>query len=421
MVFLCTKGVGFPVQHTKIPGRIRVERKIRVLRIINRFNIGGPTYNATFLTAFLGEDYETLLVGGLPDEGESDSLYIPRHYGVEPLLIREMVRLPNFRSDREAYRKLKDIIREFQPDIVHTHASKAGALGRRAARSCKVPVIVHTFHGHVFHSYFGKLKTGVFKAIERRLARGTTAIVAISEVQKEELTRIHRICRPGKVHVIPLGFDLEPFHTRRETERLNTREKYGVAPDEIAIAIVGRLAPIKNHGLFFRALERVLERTTRKLRLFVVGDGSEKEMVEAQAAALNGRFGAGTVELTSWITDIGAFNAGMDIVCLTSKNEGTPVSLIEAQAGCVPVVTTDVGGVRDVVMEGKTGYIVPSGDAEAFAERVLDLVENEKKREEMSQNGWTFVKDKFHYHTLVENTRRLYDRLIDEAKHAKTK
>ena len=113
------------------------KKKIKVLRIINRFNIGGPTYNATFLTHFLSDDFETLLVGGLPDVGESDSMHVLEQYGVKPLLIEEMKRLPNFKSDRKAYLKLKEIIRDYQPDIVHTHASKAGALGRKAAIELK--------------------------------------------------------------------------------------------------------------------------------------------------------------------------------------------------------------------------------------------------------------------------------------------
>ncbi len=384
-----------------------------MLRIINRFNIGGPTYNATFLTAFLGDAYETKLVGGLPDVGESDSLYIPRQYGVEPDLIEEMVRLPNLKNDREAYARLKEIIREYQPDIVHTHASKAGALGRRAAIACKVPVIVHTFHGHVFHSYFGKFKTTIYKTIERRLARKTDAIIAISDIQKNELSGEHKICSPNKIHVIPLGFDLGQFHEKRTSEREATREKYGLQADDVAIAIVGRLAPIKNHDLFFDAIAQVLEKTSQSVRVFVVGDGSEREHVEERAGQINERFGD-VIRLTSWITDIGTFNAGMDIICLTSKNEGTPVSLIEAQAGGLPVVTTDVGGVRDVVIEGETGYIVDSGDVNSFAEKVLDLVENEKKREEMSQNGWNFVKEKFHYRTLVRNVDDLYRSLLEK-------
>ena len=170
------------------------ERKIKVLRIINRFNIGGPTYNATFLTRFMSDEFETLLVGGLPEEGESDSLHVLEEYGVQPLLIDEMKRLPNFSSDRKAYKRLKQIIEEFQPDIVHTHASKAGALGRKAAHALNVPVIIHTFHGHVFHSYFGRLKTAIFKAIERNLAKKSTGIIAISELQRQELSAAHPTC-----------------------------------------------------------------------------------------------------------------------------------------------------------------------------------------------------------------------------------
>ena len=147
------------------------KRKIKILRIINRFNIGGPTYNATFLTRFMSDEFETVLIGGLPEEGEADSLHILKEYGVKPILIPELKRNPNFFSDRKALKKIKTIIEEFKPDIVHTHAAKAGALGRKAAFDCKVSVVVHTFHGHVFHSYFGKFKTEIFRRIEKRLYR----------------------------------------------------------------------------------------------------------------------------------------------------------------------------------------------------------------------------------------------------------
>ena len=225
-------------------------KKIKVLRIINRFNIGGPTYNATFLTKFLSNDFETLLIGGLPEENEANSLHILEKYGVDPVLLPEMKREPNFKSDRIALKKIKAIIKEFKPDIVHTHASKAGALGRKAAISCKVPVIVHTFHGHVFHSYFGKIKTGLFKNIERYLARKSTGIIAISNLQKKELCEIHKIAPKDKTRVIPLGFDLEIFQKNYNNNRINTRNKYEIDEQTIAIAIVGRLTAIKDHHFF---------------------------------------------------------------------------------------------------------------------------------------------------------------------------
>ena len=388
-------------------------KKIKVLRIINRFNIGGPTYNATFLTAFMGPGFETLLVGGLPDKDESDSLYILEKYGVEPLLIEEMVREPNISSDRKAYLKLKQIIKDFQPDIVHTHASKAGALGRRAAVSCKVPIIVHTFHGHVFHSYFGKLKTQIFKTIERNLARKSSAIIAISETQSREITEIHKVVKPEKMQVIPLGFDLLPFREKRINERTNTRNKFNIDDDTVAIAIVGRLAPIKNHDYFLDIVENVLPKIDKKVAVFIVGDGSERVSVQGRVDQINAKFGD-CITMTSWIEDIGTFNAGMDIICLTSKNEGTPVSLIEAQAGGIPVITTDVGGVRDIVLEGETGYIIPVNDRELYEEKLMDLIQNEKKREIMSQNGWNHVEEKFHYRTLVKNMEALYMQLLEK-------
>ena len=384
----------------------------KVLRIINRFNIGGPTYNATFLTRFISDDFETLLIGGLPEEGEADSLHIPGEYGVEPQILRELKRNPDFRSDREAYRKIKEIIREFKPDIVHTHASKAGALGRRAAFACKVPVVVHTFHGHVFHSYFSPLKTMAFKLIERRLAKRSTGIIAISDIQKKELSSIHKICSEKKIRVIPLGFDLEKFRINLEEKRKETRAKYGLQEKEVAVAIIGRLAPIKNHDLFLKTVASLLEQGITNARFFIVGDGELKDHVSAASTRINKQFGEKIV-LTSWIRDIATFNAGMDIICLTSNNEGTPVSLIEAQACNVPVITTDVGGVRDIVAEGHTGYIIPKDDPKQFAEKLGLLIENEEIRRKMSQNGWDFVREKFNYTRLAADMEKYYRELLD--------
>ncbi|MCE3296157.1 MAG: glycosyl transferase group 1 [Crocinitomicaceae bacterium] len=383
----------------------------KVLRIINRFNIGGPTYNATFLTRFLDDDFETLLIGGLPEKDEADSLHIPQEYGVEPMILKEMKRIPDFKSDREAYRKIKDIIREFKPDIVHTHASKAGALGRKAAFACKVPVVVHTFHGHVFHSYFGKLKTFVYKFIERRLASKSSGIIAISDIQKKELTEIHKICSPEKVRVIPLGFDLTKFNSKIATHRQEVRDKYNITENEIAIAIIGRLTAIKNHAFFFQVAEKVMEQSKRPVKFFIVGDGDMRDFVTARTKELNERFGE-KIFMTSWIKDIATFNAGMDIICLTSDNEGTPVSLIEAQASEVAVITTETGGVRDIMLDGETGFIVQKGDLKEYTKKLVFLIENDEIRRKMSQNGWTYVKDKFHYTRLVRDMEIFYRELL---------
>lgn len=382
----------------------------KILRIINRFNIGGPTYNATFLTRYLSDDYETLLVGGLPEADEKDSLHIPEAYGVKPRLLPSMKRIPNIISDRKAYRELKQIIREFKPDIVHTHAAKAGALGRKAAKACGVPIIVHTYHGHVFHSYFGKHKTTLYKLIERRLAKLSTGIVAISPLQKDELSKEHKICESAKIEVINLGFDLAPFQENLTIKRQTTREKYGLSPDEVAVAIVGRLAPIKNHTLFLDVVERLAAEGIYAT-YFIVGDGMEKENIEARVNSIQEKYRV-KILLTSWITDIATFNAGMDVICLTSNNEGTPVSLIEAQACNIPVISTDVGGVRDIVLVDETGFVVPTGDAEKFAEKLKILITSKEIREKMSQNGWTYVRDKFHYTTLVRNMEAYYAKLL---------
>ncbi len=387
-----------------------MKKKIKILRIINRFNIGGPTYNATFLSRFMSDEFETLLVGGLPEEGEADSLHILEQYGVKPMLIEEMQRNPNFFSDRKALKKIKAIIKEYQPDIVHTHAAKAGALGRKAAADCGVPVILHTFHGHVFHSYFNKFKTEIFRQIEKRLASKSSGIIAISKIQKDELVNVFKIAPEHKVKVIPLGFDLNPFHENLEEKRKKVRKEYQLS-DEIAVAIVGRLAPIKNHDLFLEAVKLTQEKTKQKLVFFIVGDGELKDELEAKVDVLKAETGV-DIRFTSWIRDIKTFNAGMDIICLTSNNEGTPVSLIEAQATNKPVVTTDVGGVRDIVLEGETGFIVPKGDSLAFAEKLLLLTENKELRNRMSEKGWEFVKDTFHYTRLVRDMEEYYKQLL---------
>lgn len=388
-----------------------MDRKIKVVRIINRFNIGGPTFNATFLTRFLGDEFETTLIGGVPDEGEKDSLHILKEYGVDPLIIPELQRDPNIKSDRAAYKKLKQIIEEVQPDIVHTHASKAGFLGRLAALSCKVPVVVHTFHGHVFHSYFSKSKTRVFKNIERYLARKSTGIIAISDLQKKELTIDHKICKSEKVKVIPLGFDLEKFTQDKEKNRAETRKKFNLAEDEVGVAIVGRLAPVKDHSYFLDVVEKLLPSIRQKVKFFIVGDGSERYNIEQRVELINKEYGD-VVVMTSWILDIAAFNHGMDVICLTSKNEGTPVSVIEAQASGLPVISTDVGGVRDILVDNEAGFVIKRENIETYVEKLRLLVENQNLRNKFAEIGKNNVLKDFHYSRLIADMTNYYKELL---------
>lgn len=390
----------------------------RILRIINRFNLGGPSYNVAYLTRYLAPEYETLLIGGDKEPGEDSSLFIFRDMGIDPVVLPEMNRNVNPFTDYRAYRRIKEIIKAFKPDIVHTHAAKAGAVGRLAALHCRVPVIVHTFHGHVFHSYFGKAKTSLYKGIERNLAKRSSAIIAISERQKQELCYEYHIAPPEKTHVIPLGFDLGRFTENQEAKRRSFREKYGIADDEICITLIGRLAPVKNHPLFLKAIQYVKQRSAKKLRAMVVGDGTIRDSLQQLCRELHmdacywpEEQKRATVTFTSWITDVSYPLAGSEIVCLTSFNEGTPVSLIEAQAAGKPIVTTRVGGIENAVSEAGA-FLVPVEDSELFYEKLLILTENDEKRRQMTGSARDFVLGRFGYQRLVADTRSLYQTLL---------
>ena len=385
--------------------------KKKVLRIINRFNLGGPTYNAAYLTKYLEDEYETLLVGGIHDDSEESSMHILNDLGLDPILIPEMKRSINLKNDRIAFQKIQKLIQEFKPDIVHTHASKAGAIGRRAAYKEGVKQIYHTFHGHVFHSYFGSLKTNIYKSIERNLAKKSTKIIAISDIQKHELSDIHKICPKEKIEVIPLGFDLKKFYTDTEKKRKKFRTEWNLSDDETAIGIIGRLAPIKNHKFFIDVIDRILKLTNKKLRFFIIGDGEEKENIITYIKSKNIEFSnnekKATVQLTSWIKEIDIANAGMDIICLCSKNEGTPVSLIEAQASSKPIVSTKTGGIENIVIENETALLSELNDLSSFTNNLLKLIESEKLRTQLIINSKN-KSDEFNYKTLTNNIKNLY-------------
>lgn len=393
----------------------------RVLHIINRLNLGGPTNIVAFLTRYLKPEFETQLISGMIDETEESSEFIVREHGLEPIYIPEMYRDINLIQDRKAYKKIKNIIQEFKPDIVHTHAAKSGTLGRLAAINCKVPIILHTFHGHVFHSYFGKLKTRMFLEIERYLAARTSRIIAISERQKKELGLIFKVAPLNKIEVIPLGFDLDPFQQNQQEKRTQFRNYFMIDEDEIVVSIIGRLVPIKNHKLFIDAMKIVFENTKKRVRAFIIGDGEERTNIENYIIAsgidyvlFNEQQRRAPFTFTSWRKDIDCVIAGSDIIALCSFNEGTPVSLIEAQAANKPIVTTRVGGITDVVIPGQTALISSKKSVSNFARNLFMLIEDNERRKIMGDKGHDFVSSKFSYPRLIKDTADLYNKLLKE-------
>jgi glycosyltransferase involved in cell wall biosynthesis len=397
----------------------------KILRIHNRLIIGGPSHNVTLLTAYLSPEFETKLLVGKKDPAEKDATYIADQFGLVPVEVKEMRRsiLPFY--DIIAYYRIKKIIQEFKPDIVHTHASKSGAIGRLAAKSCNVPLIVHTFHGHVFHSYFSSIMSKVIVRFERYFAKKTDAIIAISDSQKHELVDVYKIAPADKVFTVPLGFNLDKYAVDQDTKKIIFRNKYGFDKSELIIGIVGRLVPIKNHDMFLEVAAIVKEKSANKnIRFAIIGDGESRPGVEKKAAELNLSYSyyitnpkAKTdVVVTSWETEIDQACAGLDIVVLTSNNEGTPVSLIEAQSAYKPVVSTNVGGVEDIVNHGETGFITEVGDTQSFAKYVIELIENAELRDKMGKSGYENVIKRYSKQRLVNDMRKLYLSFLEKKK-----
>lgn len=390
----------------------------KVLRIINRLNLGGPTFNAGNLTAYMSDDFETMLVAGVKDESEESSEFILEELNLKPILIPNMRRELNPRKDWEVFWKLVKIIKEFKPDIVHTHAAKAGTLGRLAASYCGVKVILHTFHGHVFHSYFSPLKTKLFLEIERFLARKSSAIIAISPLQKRELVEDFKICPDEKMRIVHLGFKLAKFTEDKDNKRKQFRTNYQLEEDEIAIGIIGRLVPVKNHKLFIDSIKILSEEKKNKIKAFIVGDGELKEELTSycreQGVDYCENEGKATINFTSWIKEIDMVNAGLDIMALTSLNEGTPVTLIEAQASGLPIVSTNVGGISDITSEGITSLLSPSGDVNAYTKNLRTLIEDKDKRTSMGNAGPDMALKQFSYQRLCKDMEELYYELLSQ-------
>lgn len=400
-------------------------RPIKIVRILSRLNIGGPSVHAVLLTEGLNnQNYRSTLVTGRVGESEGNMLYFAGQHGVTPLIVSQLGRGIFWRDDLVALWKLYRILRKEKPDIVHTHAAKAGVLGRIAAVLARVPIRIHTFHGHIFHGYFGPVKTRLFILIERALAFFTNKIVAISHAQLVELSSRFRIASQSKFKVIPVGLDLTRLLPGPEKER-QTEQIGMVRKNErgTLIGFVGRLVPIKNPLMALKVFELLFQNMgpEQGLRMIVVGDGELKPELEDQVRQTDLE---GQVEFTGWLQDLSHLYQVIDLVIVTSHNEGTPVVLIEAMAAGVPFVATKVGGILDLVVGPEEVFYVPEGrplfslfgngalaepgDVEGFTAAVEYLLSHRERMMGMGSEGMRFVKERFSKERLVKDVEELY-------------
>jgi glycosyltransferase involved in cell wall biosynthesis len=387
------------------------ETLVKIVRVIARLNVGGPAIHAILLSARMNaQGTRTVLVCGREGPREGSMEEMAAAHGVVPVRIPELGREIRWWDDLAAFWKLYRLVRKERPGILHTHTAKAGTLGRLAGWLAGVPVIVHTFHGHVFHGYFSPWKTRMFVATERLMARISTAIVTLSPRLKEDLVNLG-IAPPEKIRIVPLGLALDRFG-ELDTRRGNLRRELGLGSETILIGIVGRLVPIKNHRLFLQAardiVQEMQDRADRSVRFLVVGDGDLRDRLEDETRAMGL---ASRVLFLGFRRDLENIYADLDIVVLTSNNEGTPVCLIEAMAGGKPVVATRVGGVADLVEDNVTGMLVPPGDREALAKALLVLLGDPALRARLGERARSAVYPRFDIRTLVSNLERLYAEL----------
>lgn len=395
-------------------------KTVQVVRIMHRLSISGPTHHAAYLTRFLPSRFQTLLVSGMLAQGEVDGRFIIDEFGIQPHYIASMKRSINPFQDFAALLEIYRLLRKVKPQIVHTHAAKSGTLGRLAAIMAGVPIILHTFHGHTFHSYFHPVINGVFLRIERFLAKRSTRIIAISAIQKKELTERFRICSPEKMEVIPLGFDLRKFAEQTAEKRAQFRQRWQLAEGEMAIGIIGRLTKIKNQHMFLRVMAELKATGTKGIRGVLVGDGELMGPLQEEAKKLGLSFctpdqirGETDLIFTSWQEEMDLVMQGLDIVTLTSFNEGTPVTLIEALSAGKPVVSTNVGGIADIVEHGKNGYLTAVDDVPAFTEALLRILRKDSETLPFAACAET-IRNRYTLTRLVADMENLYNRLLKE-------
>jgi glycosyltransferase involved in cell wall biosynthesis len=388
---------------------------IRVLRLITRLNIGGPAIQAIMLSDRLtAHGFRTLLVHGRLGDAEGDmATQLPS--AVDTIFLPTLQRRLAPVDDVRAVVALVRLLRRVRPAIIHTHMAKAGTVGRVAAAihnrtaGRRSPVrVVHTYHGHVLDGYFGPIATRCFTSAERQLARLTDAIVAISPRIKTELLTDLRIGNQAQYRVIELGFDLAPLLAVDDDARQAARRAMAIPAEAHVVSTVGRLTPIKQTRLFLETAQRISRRDAGAL-FVIAGDGELRGELEAAARALGIEQ---RTRFVGWRRDLPTIYAATDVFLLTSRNEGTPVALIESLAAGVPAVSTDIGGVRDVIDSSDVGLLAPFGDADALAAAVGTLLADAPRRRMMGDIGRRAMLTRYTLDRLVHDIERLYRELL---------
>jgi glycosyltransferase involved in cell wall biosynthesis len=391
--------------------------KIKVIHVITRFDKGGSAENTFITVRDLDKGrYDVVLVTGasLPgNTGDPEARAIEanriaaREHQVRLIGLRHLVRDLDPLSDIIAFFSLLNIIRREKPHIVHTHTSKAGILGRWAAWFCRVPIIIHTPHGHVFWGYFNSWQTRLFILLERWTARITTAIVTLTPQEKEDHLRF-RIAPEEKFTVIHSGVDLRTFRVDLY-QTSETKALLGISPETTVVGTVGRLTAVKGQEVLIHAASELIRRG-EKIFLVLLGDGELRRDLEE----LSLRLGiAEHVRFLGWRPDVARVMAACDIFCLPSRNEGMGKVLVEAMAMGKPIIASSIGGIPDIVRSGENGILVSVGDTAAWAEAIACLCRDPEKRRRMGDAGMLMA-PRYSSEEMIKRIDRMYWELLNK-------
>ncbi len=404
---------------------------LRALRMIARLNVGGPARHVGWVTLGLKDrGFDQLLLAGRVEADEDDLGPELKAQGLSWVDIPELGRSLNPLRDLSSLARTLRHMARFRPHIIETHTSKAGTVGRAAAllyrpyarlKGWPAPKVIHTFHGHTFHGYFGPFMGRVFLALERFLARvATWRIVVISPRQFEEICHDFQVGRPEQFVVLRLGIELAPFD-RPEAGRAAFRGELKAGAGEFLVGAVGRVAAVKNYGLYVQAaaeLAKARPELMARTRFLLIGGGLAPEMAalarQALALGLGERFA-----LMGNRADPEAFQPGIDALMMTSVNEGTPIAILEAGACGKPVIATAVGGVPDLLGEvaerrpqgfdlRQRGITVASGDAPALAAALAWVMDHPEEAAALGERLREHVAAEYARPRLLDDLTRLY-------------